>query len=400
MKIKAFADKHQCKISTVRYYTDLGLLLPDRKGTYANYDVDCHEDMEKIIRLRNLDFPINDISKMMTILRIGVTLNDKEVEQIHDIIINKEEEINKKITLLKENINDIKKFKLEIETQVSTLEKNGMSVKMLDYIRCPICGAHVDISDAKISCGKVLHGELNCKCSYSMAIKNGILYANEYEKRIDLSEYGVDEDSCVDDFMDSSNMKIINYLGAFVNNQLEKYNHVNGLLFLNADSDIIMMKTYELFVENGQYIFISPDIEALEALRKRLDAVDARGEMLFIYSSEYYPLRNNIESIFDNCSNSCDLLFSKEKFSTLEGTLKTFNYKNFLSVLLITKTLHIEGKYAEYYSFENFKNVLNENNKTYKLLDEFNEFMKCESFLPMLKSKKLDFKVISIENKL
>lgn len=150
MKIQAFSEKHNCKLSTVRYYTDLGLLLPNREDTYADYDSHCDDDMKKIKRLRSIDFSISDIGKLMTLFRVGVVLSDKDVDVLHGILTHKEQAIHSQIKLLNDNLEDLNILKNEIVSQVKLSEHKGIALNMLDYIICPLCGSYMEINSAKI----------------------------------------------------------------------------------------------------------------------------------------------------------------------------------------------------------------------------------------------------------
>lgn len=366
MRIKEFSEKHNCKLSTVRYYTDLGLLLPNRVSTYANYDNQCDNDMKKIMRLRSLEFSISEIGKLMTLLRFGVVLNEKEVGILHDVLTQKEKGILQQISLLNNNLKELSRLKDEIVSQIEFSEYCGIPFNMLDYIVCPVCGSTVEMNNARIVQSKIISSDLICQCSYVMKIKDGILITNESSEYLILDQYRDVEEIKDNELISPQNMLIINRIGALISETLHNIEHSKGVLFPNADSDIVMMKIYETFTDDGKYIFISSELEEVKTLMSRLESLGAKGTMLFVYAATQYPLRG-IESVIDNCSNSCDMLFGRRPFTTVKLLCEKGQFKNWLSVFLTTKTLLHENEFSAYLNLNRFEEVLHQNKRSLKV---------------------------------
>ena len=69
MRIGIFAKKFGIPVSTVRYYIQLGILVPEsRNGQYIFSDK-CVQDMERVMEYRELRFSLLDIHELLTLQR-------------------------------------------------------------------------------------------------------------------------------------------------------------------------------------------------------------------------------------------------------------------------------------------------------------------------------------------
>lgn len=77
MRISSFAKKFNVSIDTIRYYMNLGLLIPVKTGTYYDFDQTCEDDMKIITELKSFEFTLNEIREIIDLKRITL-LRDHE----------------------------------------------------------------------------------------------------------------------------------------------------------------------------------------------------------------------------------------------------------------------------------------------------------------------------------
>ena len=69
MQIKEFAELTGVSVRTLHYYDEIGLLKPsavDEQNGYRFYDENSLERLQAILFYRELDFPLKDISKLLS----------------------------------------------------------------------------------------------------------------------------------------------------------------------------------------------------------------------------------------------------------------------------------------------------------------------------------------------
>ena len=54
MKISQFASKFKVSNDTIRYYIDLKLSIPEKKGGHYHFDKKCEKQMKEILNLKKL----------------------------------------------------------------------------------------------------------------------------------------------------------------------------------------------------------------------------------------------------------------------------------------------------------------------------------------------------------
>ena len=61
MKIGQFARESNVSIDTLRYYMELGLLVPCKKGGHYEFDDSCKEDLHEILQLKEIGFSLKNV---------------------------------------------------------------------------------------------------------------------------------------------------------------------------------------------------------------------------------------------------------------------------------------------------------------------------------------------------
>ena len=99
MEIGEFTNKTGITIDTLRYYNKIGLLVPQRSGNRRNYS---EEDLEKavvIIKLKNLNFTLEEIKAMFQL--------ENDINEDEALNYESRKKIHSCLDILKEKYNDI-----------------------------------------------------------------------------------------------------------------------------------------------------------------------------------------------------------------------------------------------------------------------------------------------------
>jgi len=108
MKIGAFAAKFGIKQVTIRYYVKKGLLNPIKKRTYYEYNQTCVEDMEKILRLKRMNFTLDEIAMYLAYLRLNHSRTFSSKREIMDLL-------KRKLKSVVTSINELMTAKAQIQ---------------------------------------------------------------------------------------------------------------------------------------------------------------------------------------------------------------------------------------------------------------------------------------------
>lgn len=89
MKIGSFAKKFGVSIDTVRYYIDLGLLIPDKEKTQYQMNQMCLEDMAFIHQLKQVRFSLKEIHKILSLKRLTNSNDNEDASYFTNLLLEK-----------------------------------------------------------------------------------------------------------------------------------------------------------------------------------------------------------------------------------------------------------------------------------------------------------------------
>lgn len=281
MKIGEFARKFNVSVPTVRYYINLGLLVPDKDGfQYSFTDNDCRE-MEIISTMKNSGFKLEELSRYLTLLRFynkdDYMLYEKLIEFLEAKLNSLHQEslqINSFIHKISEEINRIEAKALSLSCDDQFHNSNdsessmpGFPLNAIGLLYCPHCRSKLALSGVDICDDYITSGELSCKCGYHASIINGVLFTE--------SSQDLDSDQ---QFLDS-------YFG-------------RDNLVTNEDGMLLMgMNDY-----SSEYM--TSIHKSSLWMHKQLETIDARGKTILLpdiscqYLYSYYDNADSNDNIF------------------------------------------------------------------------------------------------------
>ncbi len=129
-KIGEIADIYGISVQTLRHYENLGLLHPsyiDPDTHYRYYGIEQTEVLNTISYLRALDTPLSTIRSF---------LENRNIDKMEEMLINQQNEIQKKITMLQNMQNMVqKRLKILDSAKTNTLDEiKEIEAPPLNYI--------------------------------------------------------------------------------------------------------------------------------------------------------------------------------------------------------------------------------------------------------------------------
>lgn len=166
-------------MDTVRYYMEIGLLLPQKNGkNYEFCDADI-EDMAFIVGLKQYHFPIHVLNEIMSLKR---QLNSRDA-RITELIIRelkaRRNEISEEIANLEQMAESIDARLSEYSEKVQEPARLGLPLDFIAHLRCPRCGRELNLKDTFIERQQIISASAVCACGYTMKIQDGVIYTGE-----------------------------------------------------------------------------------------------------------------------------------------------------------------------------------------------------------------------------
>lgn len=289
MKIGKFCEKYDVTQDAVRYYIELGLLLPDKKGTFYDFNKTCETDILEIKRLKNMKFKLNEIQRLLSLSRLGVLENQEEFDYYMTLLKSKKNELLEDRLKIEESINMLDRkieniIKLEKELSSRCKRSIGFPINYVNLIHCPSCNEMMDFSAQNIEKNMVYNGEFNCDCGYKLSLKDGIVTDDQKDfekvKCIELEEY-----------LKEMGDHYVNYIYKVSNYPLEKINKYMDkksiILDLGKSKNIFLKTMINNLGKNNLYILVCESYSRVRILKEAIES--NRPNSNFIFMAVKYP---------------------------------------------------------------------------------------------------------------
>lgn len=311
MKISTFARKFNVSIDTVRYYMNLGLLIPVKTGTYYEFDQTSEEDMNLITELKSFEFTLNEIREIIDLKRITLLRDHEDLNFYLQLLERKKAGIFYEISKLESTIQKIDQ-KMEVLRQKETNNTGtGFSLSFIPFLRCPVCSGSFQFQNALIHNESIVDGSIYCECGYHAEIHKSILYAPNLDNSIKNSAYLYEQKTVGE--MGTELVKMIEKCSLFTFQNLKKVDLRNKIILEPCiDTFVFLPKYLHLLQENAFYIFCGSKQEMIEKLKAKIDSINPALKVLYIINSSLHlPLANNsVDYLIDSISFNDYALFN------------------------------------------------------------------------------------------
>jgi len=315
MKISEFANEFGVSNDTVRYYMELNLLTPQKKGGHYFYDKKCKTQMEDLLELKEMGFSLKEIKNIFYFKRMGKLTSYQKNKYYQQLYQDKEEE-------LKEEIANMEKAKKKLNKKIMKLkakDKNnnitiGIDLSVLSLLNCPKCNGELKLSAHKVKENQVLEGSLTCKCGESLQIKDGIIYNIDYENKSEIVEENHIEDyikNTDSDFIDKSYKSLQWLTSEFIDQDIKN----KIIMEPGSGYGHFLRQIYHELNEDTVYICIEKDPNLNKLLKKSLENTGEKKNLIFITANlPDIPIKEKSIDMLVDFTGTSDYSFQNEDF--------------------------------------------------------------------------------------
>lgn len=365
LKISKFAKHFNINKETIRYYTELKLLIPKKISNYYDYDQTCIDDMNQVLEFKSYGFNLNEISKIMAFSRLTGLIEPFQINDIINILTDKQHNLRLEILNIQKQIdnieNKITSFSKKPFNQAKSL---GLPIEFLNNMECPICNKPFFISNSNIYDTHLLDATFNCECGYFYHLKNGILFKHDKNTSFKPPHMTISKDFSN---LETNLIQTLKLSSTYIKSWLFKED-LNNKILLEPNSDIgLFTKDFlELLPSNSTYIVTGISYEDVFKKKKALESIKHKNKFVFIVNDKQLPFKNSIiDIILDTCALIFNFLICKNDLllgflSTIKPSTKLsgcyFGYKD-----ICTSINNVDSNIKNYLIVKNFFNYLSDN---------------------------------------
>lgn len=175
MKIGHVVQKYGIPVNRLYFYINSGLLVPPRRNNQYSFDERTIEELEWILELKEMKFPLKTIHRLLSLRRISNLCSEEDQMELRNIYLDHSEALRQKEVALCTARQKVMRQLSGWERQPASAPQTGVPVEMLHLLCCPDCGGELTLSNVSMSQKYIFQAGLRCSCGYSAVIQNGIL---------------------------------------------------------------------------------------------------------------------------------------------------------------------------------------------------------------------------------
>ncbi|MGW5982254.1 methyltransferase domain-containing protein [Bacillus mycoides] len=316
MKISKFAEVNSVSVDTIRHYIDLGLVIPEKKGSHYFFDEYCQKDVELILEYKWLGFSLNEIKELFLYKNLAKSMNYETDTSYQSLFKLKYEKVEQEIKTLEERKDKLKTAlnNLSTATKISN-SILGIDLTVLNLFKCFKCNGNLILEDGIINKNQIVEGNLICNCGEEYKIASGILTAGKsfeaYERTL-LEEY-------ISDYINETDTTFLENIqrgGEWAKKKLMQLDLNNKVLLdLGSGLGFFLRNIYEELPEDCLYIAVDRDLNKLLFLKDVIEKRNSKRNILFICADFLsIPIQNHSVDIVIDQSGTSNYSFEHENF--------------------------------------------------------------------------------------
>ncbi|MCR5370882.1 MAG: MerR family transcriptional regulator [Clostridium sp.] len=185
MKIGQVVKKYGIPADSIYFYIKSGLLVPQRKNGQYIFDERTVEDLEWILKMKEMEFPLKGIHRILSLKRVSNLSTNEDKLELVEILEAQNEELHREQMRLEESRQKIRKAASEWrQKMVFVAEESGFPIAMLGLLACPRCGGELGLSGVMMNQKAIFQADLQCACGYRAAIRDGILETGQVNESL------------------------------------------------------------------------------------------------------------------------------------------------------------------------------------------------------------------------
>ncbi len=385
MKIKEFSNKFNLTYDTIRYYMKLNLINPQKTGGHYEFDREDQADMEEILKLKEMEFSLDEIKEILSFKRIGRLSNYQKNSYYQNLYLQKLKTIEKRIAELKDARKALNSHLKKLKTENNQKQNDlSLNLNLLKLFACPVCGSELSLSAEKIKNNRIQQGSLNCSCGEKILIKDGILYTKEvYDNKNQAEIFETDPLFHVTDYIQQTDSEFMDHSYQsleWLKNRIN-FSELKNKVLLEPGSGygLLIRNIYDQLPSDTTYICVEHNPELNSYLKSLLELSPAGPEIIFLTAElPKLPLREKIADYLIDFSGISNFSFHNQGFLP-ELILKYFKEHFLLTAVFIIyhkfgeKNI-VAREYRDYFIYSNIRLKLKE--MGFEFLEEFKSELK------------------------
>ncbi len=300
MLISKFANKFNVRPDTIRYYMELGLLLPKKEDHYYTFDASCVEEMEWIQELKEFRFTLQEIGKVLAIKRVTSLSHQEDINFFIQMLEEKKKLLLQEVESIGMACDAIDRKMASIHlSRTKKATSNGMPFPFLSVLYCPQCQELLEIMEAKTKGQQIFEGKLYCPtCAYEATIHEGIIITKHLNQHSFNSFYIYDIEMLKrvqSSFISLSEKASIQVKQMLVQQPL------TGKIILetNVDTYVFLDKYLADLATDASYIFTGSTLPMLKMLKEKIERKNPALPVLYVLNSGMdLPFKHGIIDFF------------------------------------------------------------------------------------------------------
>ena len=293
MKIGQVSRKYDISKDNIYYYINYGLLVPPKLNNQYVFDDETIGDLEWILELKDMEYSLSDIHKIISLRRISNLENPKDKSDLKDIYAAKRAECVDKVRHYESVIEDLDARIMDLSKDGPGVQRHtGLPLSMLGLLCYPICGKALEIKDVNMDMTYIYDGKFSCECGYHADVIDGIMVTpNGYNGEVDKPDLNRElykdlPPSLISLFQRSYNFMKEELGRMDLDGKVIMETYVNAWFFLHNHQ--------QYFSKKGYYIIVDKYPETLRMYKNLIEREDYDLPILYLAdSSTDYPLKKN-----------------------------------------------------------------------------------------------------------
>ncbi len=316
MKIGSFAEKNNLTRDTIRHYMTLGLIMPRKVGGQYHFTSSNQRDLDEIIRLKSLNFTLNEIKKIFWSKKVGRLSTTGSRSLYQESYNHKLREVQDKISTLKVMEKNLQKeIDMWAPLEPPPHHKIGIPIAALPLLKCLNCFSKLKVYRGCIEGDQLLQGSLRCSCGEEYLIEDGILIIDPVHSVEDFLLEG----EFLSEYIQDTNEEMVDNLYKNIEWTLTTLppDPLKGKVVLDPGSGVgfFLRNTCHLLDEESTYIAVDSNINCHLFLKEILERNNIHKNIIFICSDfKRMPLRDDSVDVIMDFFNTSNYAFTNSTF--------------------------------------------------------------------------------------
>ncbi len=319
MRIGEFSKKNEINAETIRYYMELGLIVPLKIGSYYQFGSNAQEDLERILAFKNMGFTLSEIKKIFHFHALSRMHSSEEKEYYTQFFKSNLEKIQEELRRLKNAemlvSSTLDNIIIEDDVIQSVI---GVPLRILHLLSCPKCHGDLMLKQGQVVENKIVEGDLSCSCGEVYKIKEGILVIDathieiEYysESNLRVEYYTSTSEEYIDKIYISSRWLINVMLESGFTDKSEPF-----ILEPGIGTAYALTQCLHAIPDNSVYFAVDNNMVRLEETKKYMERSKMNFDLVLVGSDFLnIPLKKKTVDVLMDMSGSSNRAFDNDVF--------------------------------------------------------------------------------------